>query len=118
VLQDNTAPQPSSHHLRWHQPSLLPSALKRWKQALNLIKNLESSLTGNFFQNNNFFLSLMVDSVHEALAQPTAFVIDCHWGSGLFALSAASKMKVCVGIELDQRAIEEATVNAQLNGWA
>jgi tRNA (uracil-5-)-methyltransferase len=79
-------------------------------------------LAGNFFQNNNFVLPLMVDSVLEALAQPTAFgkplqyLIDCYCGSGLFALSAASKMKVCVGIELNQRAIEEATANAQLNG--
>jgi tRNA (uracil-5-)-methyltransferase len=82
-------------------------------------------LAGNFFQNNNFVVPLMVDSVLEAVTKPTTasgnkkplqYLIDCYCGSGLFALSAASKMKVCVGIELNQRAIEEATANAQLNG--
>jgi tRNA/tmRNA/rRNA uracil-C5-methylase (TrmA/RlmC/RlmD family) len=80
-------------------------------------------LAGNFFQNNNYVLPFMVDAVLEAAIQPIkvdgappSYLIDCYCGSGLFALSAASKMNVCVGIEVNARAIEEATENANLNG--
>jgi tRNA/tmRNA/rRNA uracil-C5-methylase (TrmA/RlmC/RlmD family) len=84
-------------------------------------------LAGNFFQNNNYVLPLLVDAVLEAAVQPIkvagggdgappSYLIDCYCGSGLFALSAASKMNVCVGIEVNARAIEEATENANLNG--
>jgi 23S rRNA (uracil1939-C5)-methyltransferase/tRNA (uracil-5-)-methyltransferase len=81
-------------------------------------------LAGNFFQNNNYVLPLMVDAVVHAATQPTtsgnkpSYLIDCYCGSGLFALSAASKFDLCVGIELNKKAIEEATANAQLNGIA
>jgi 23S rRNA (uracil1939-C5)-methyltransferase/tRNA (uracil-5-)-methyltransferase len=77
---------------------------------------------GNFFQNNNFILPLMVDGVLSAAIAPTAsgkvpsHLIDCYCGSGLFALSAASKFQVCVGIEVQEKAIEEATFNAKANG--
>lgn len=77
---------------------------------------------GNFFQNNNFVLPLMVDGVLSAAIAPTAsgkfpsHLIDCYCGSGLFALSAASKFQVCVGIEVQEKAIEEATFNAKANG--
>jgi tRNA (uracil-5-)-methyltransferase len=79
-------------------------------------------LAGNFFQNNNFVLPLMVDSVLDAATQPTAngeapsYLIDCYCGSGLFAVSAASKFQLCVGIELNEKAVQEATANAELNG--
>lgn len=77
---------------------------------------------GNFFQNNNYVLPLMVDGVLNAAIQPTAagiipkYFIDCYCGSGLFALTAASKFQLCVGIEVQEKAIEEATANAQANG--
>ena len=42
-------------------------------------------------------------------------MIDCYCGSGLFALQVAASMKSVIGIEVNERAIEEATANAQLN---
>ncbi len=77
---------------------------------------------GNFFQNNNYVLPLMVDGVLTASIQPTSvgstpkYLIDCYCGSGLFALTAASKFDLCVGIEVQDKAIEEATANAKTNG--
>lgn len=76
---------------------------------------------GNFFQNNNYVLPLMVDGVLNAATAPTSngtaptHLIDCYCGSGLFALSAASKFKVCAGIEVNKNAIAEATENAKTN---
>jgi len=79
-------------------------------------------LAGNFFQNNNYVLPLMVDAVIEAATQPTmatgerpTHLIDCYCGSGLFALSAASHFELCVGIEVNEKAIGEATANAEMN---
>ena len=78
-------------------------------------------LANNFFQNNNYVLPLMVDGVLNAAIKATAsgktpsHLIDCYCGSGLFALSAASKFKVCIGIEVQEKAIEEATFNANAN---
>lgn len=83
---------------------------------------------GNFFQNNNYVLPLMVDAVVEAATAPVAptdendelvtpsYLIDCYCGSGLFALSAASHFDLCVGIEVNDKAVDEATANANLNG--
>ncbi|CAJ1938868.1 unnamed protein product [Cylindrotheca closterium] len=78
-------------------------------------------LAGNFFQVNNFVIPLMVDAVVKAATQPTkkgtppSYLLDCYCGSGLFALSAASSFDACVGIELNEKAIEEAYVNAEMN---
>lgn len=80
-------------------------------------------LAGNFFQVNNYVLPFMVDAVVEAAIRPTlvggqapSHLLDCYCGSGLFALSAASDFEVCVGIEVNDKAIGEATTNAELNG--
>ena len=98
-------------------------------------------LAGNFFQNNNHVLPLMVDAVLEAAMAPKtkasttcidgddgddgddksqhhhflSYLIDCYCGSGLFALSAAKNFTVCVGIEVNEKAIAEAQNNAKLN---
>ncbi|CAJ1938878.1 unnamed protein product [Cylindrotheca closterium] len=78
-------------------------------------------VAGNFFQNNNYVLPLMVDGVLSAALKPSAsgkvpsHLIDCYCGSGLFALSAASNFQLCVGIEVQEKAIEEATFNAEAN---
>jgi 23S rRNA (uracil1939-C5)-methyltransferase/tRNA (uracil-5-)-methyltransferase len=78
-------------------------------------------LAGNFFQVNNYMLPLMIDSVIEAATRPTKagekplYLLDCYCGSGLFALSAASNFDLCVGIEVNDKAIEEATQNAKAN---
>ncbi|OEU16030.1 S-adenosyl-L-methionine-dependent methyltransferase [Fragilariopsis cylindrus CCMP1102] len=93
------------------------------------IKNLRFRyLAGNFFQNNNYVVPLMVDAVVEAAIMPVinniidgnnkkspSYLIDCYCGSGLFALSAASHFDLCVGIEVNPKAIEEATANAVSN---
>jgi tRNA (uracil-5-)-methyltransferase len=83
---------------------------------------------GNFFQNNNYVLPLMVDAVVKAATAPVttmvesggfkspSYLIDCYCGSGLFALSAASHFDLCVGIEVNEKAVDEATANANLNG--
>lgn len=79
-------------------------------------------LAGNFFQNNNYVLPLMVDSVLDAAIKPTSsgdrptHLIDCYCGSGLFALSAAGRFDLCVGIEVNDKAVAEAAANADLNG--
>ncbi|KAG7367387.1 TrmA family RNA methyltransferase [Nitzschia inconspicua] len=79
---------------------------------------------GNFFQNNDYVVPLMVDGVLEAALQPVSgsdsdkvpsYFIDCYCGSGLFALSASSKFKLCVGIEVNEKAAKEAGDNAKLN---
>lgn len=83
-------------------------------------------LAGNFFQNNDYVTPLMVDGVLEAALQPVvvggsesnkipSYFIDCYCGSGLFALCASSKFKLCVGIEVNEKAAEEASDNAKLN---
>eukprot|EP00980_Cylindrotheca_fusiformis_P000571 scaffold147_cov113-Cylindrotheca_fusiformis.AAC.5 len=80
-------------------------------------------LAGNCFQVNDYVLPFMVEAVVEAATRPTlaggqapSYLLDCYCGSGLFALSAASTFKLCVGIEVNDKAIEEATANAELNG--
>jgi tRNA (uracil-5-)-methyltransferase len=78
---------------------------------------------GNFFQNNYFVLPLMVDHVVQSAssAEPTSpsrtmtHLVDCYCGSGLFALSAAAVFDTVVGIEINQKAVQEATVNAERN---
>ena len=77
---------------------------------------------GNFFQNNPFMLSKMVDLVVEASTRasssgkPMTHLIDCYCGSGLFAIGSSSSFDVCVGIEVNEKAVEEARENAALNG--
>jgi tRNA/tmRNA/rRNA uracil-C5-methylase (TrmA/RlmC/RlmD family) len=78
-------------------------------------------LTGNFFQNNYYVLPLMVDHVVEQCSKPTSagtkltHLVDCYCGSGLFALSAASSFDRVIGIEISDRAVAEATANAEAN---
>ena len=78
-------------------------------------------MAGNFFQNNNYVVPLMVDAVLDAAIAPVpsgtvpSYFLDCYCGSGLFALSASKKFKLCVGIEVNDAAVEEATLNAEIN---
>lgn len=77
---------------------------------------------GNFFQNNPYMLPHMVDLVVNAATRLSAsgakmtHLIDCYCGSGLFALGSSSYFDVCVGIEVNSKAVEEAKSNAALNG--
>mmetsp|Transcript_18834 Transcript_18834/g.45504 ORF Transcript_18834/g.45504 Transcript_18834/m.45504 type:complete len:562 (-) Transcript_18834:31-1716(-) len=87
-------------------------------------------LAGNFFQNNDYVVPLMADGVINAALQPVVddsgtnttngirYLIDCYCGSGLFALCASSKVNLCVGIEVNPKAAEEATDNAERNNIA
>ena len=82
---------------------------------------------GNFFQNNPYMLPVMVQHIvhHATLPSMTSdknhddnkmtHLIDCYCGSGLFCLSAAAHMDTCVGIELNDKAVQEARDNASLN---
>jgi len=86
------------------------------------VKNLTFRfLAGNFFQNNPYMLPVMVDHVIDASVKPNAkgenmtHLIDCYCGSGLFCLSAAEHFNVCVGIEVNEKAVEEARLNAKIN---
>ena len=78
-------------------------------------------LAGNFFQNNPYMLPVMTKYVVDAAVQESpsgvhmTHLIDCYCGSGLFCLSSAKHFKLCAGIEINDRAIEEATANAKLN---
>jgi len=77
---------------------------------------------GNFFQNNPFMLPKMVDLVVDAATKESAggkkmtHLIDCYCGSGLFAIGSSRSFDVCVGIEVNEKAVEEARDNAALNG--
>jgi len=79
-------------------------------------------LAGNFFQNNPYMLPVMVDHVVVAATKPSTdgrimtHLIDCYCGSGLFCLTAAESFEICVGIEVNDRAVKEARDNAALNG--
>lgn len=72
---------------------------------------------GNFFQNNYFVLPLMVNSVLEqaTLGGCMTHLADCYCGSGLFAISAARHFQLVVGIEINSKAIAEATENTIAN---
>lgn len=100
------------------------------------VRGLEFSyLAGNFFQNNLYVLPLMVDHVLDHAATVagssmdsadsttsrtmTTHLVDCYCGSGLFAISAAAAhhdhLQAIVGIEINDRAVLEATNNAIKN---
>lgn len=74
------------------------------------------------FQNNPFMLPTMVDLVVDAATKKSArgeemtHLIDCYCGSGLFAIGSSSSFDICVGIEVNEKAVEEARNNAALNG--
>jgi tRNA (uracil-5-)-methyltransferase len=96
------------------------------------VRGLEFSyLAGNFFQNNLYVLPLMVDHVVEHAATigtestdsttntKMTHLVDCYCGSGLFAISAAANadcdFETIVGIEINDKAVLEATNNAIKN---
>ncbi len=71
---------------------------------------------GDFFQNNLYILPHLVDFVVQAVKEVnTQTLIDAYCGSGLFAISAAPHVSLCVGIELSEPAVACAQRNAQRN---
>jgi len=84
---------------------------------------------GNFFQNNYYVLPSMVDRVVQGAirggnsddttgtaAKQMTHLVDCYCGSGLFGISAAEHFDTVVGIEINDKAVAEATANAIDNG--
>ena len=67
-------------------------------------------------------LPVMDDLVVNAARKPNgrgdamSHLIDCYCGSGLFCLGSAKHFDVCVGIEVNDLAVQEAEGNAELNG--
>jgi 23S rRNA (uracil1939-C5)-methyltransferase/tRNA (uracil-5-)-methyltransferase len=71
---------------------------------------------GEFFQNNEFVIPLMVDHViKHAIGDDCNYLIDAYCGSGLFSLCAASSFKRVEGVEVSDLAIKAAIKNAELN---
>lgn len=76
-------------------------------------------LAGDFFQNNPFILPALVDHVaQQAVSRGARFLIDAYCGSGLFALSCASRFEEVTGIEISETAVKRATENAKRNSIA
>ena len=71
---------------------------------------------GSFFQNNPAILAAFTKHVRqEASAGKANYMIDAYCGAGLFALTAASKFKETVGIEVSGESVYWANKNAAIN---
>ena len=72
---------------------------------------------GEFFQTNPYVLPLLVEHVIDRVSEyGCSYLIDAYCGCGLFSLSASSRFKSVVGIEINQQATRLAQKNAALNG--
>ena len=71
---------------------------------------------GEFFQNNPYLLPQLVEYVvSEANAEENSLLVDAYCGGGLFGLSAASRFKDVVGIEISREGFDGARTNALVN---
>jgi len=71
---------------------------------------------GEFFQNNPFVLPLLVEHVvQQSKTDEISLLVDAYCGGGLFGLSAASRFKKIVGIEISREGFEGARTNARIN---
>lgn len=74
-------------------------------------------LAGDFFQNNPFLLPDFTGHVAaEAGRDHTRFLVDAYCGSGLFALTLASRFEQVAGVEVAETSAAWARRNAQTNG--
>jgi len=74
-------------------------------------------LAGDFFQNNPFILPDFTGHVRdEASAGGARFLIDAYCGSGLFALTLASRFERVAGVEVSETSAALARRNAASNG--
>ena len=69
---------------------------------------------GEFFQNNPFVLSELVDFAIEC-ASGSKNLVDAYCGVGVFALAAAKRFENVAGVEISAKAIQCANVNAKIN---
>lgn len=74
-------------------------------------------LAGDFFQNNPYILEAFTSYVaSEATTGGQEFLVDAYCGSGLFALSLASRFKKVLGVEVSETSADWARSNARTNG--
>ena len=73
-------------------------------------------LARDFFQNNPFILPYFTSYVSaQAAASGARFLVDAYCGSGLFALTAASRFEQVRGIEVSESSVRFARENAVAN---
>lgn len=71
---------------------------------------------GEFFQNNPHILPAFTEYVAtQAAASDASYLVDAYCGSGLFCLTAASRFKRAVGIEISESSVNWACSNASRN---
>jgi 23S rRNA (uracil1939-C5)-methyltransferase/tRNA (uracil-5-)-methyltransferase len=73
-------------------------------------------IAGEFFQNNPHVLPVMVDyALNQAKAGNIDYLVDAYCGVGVFAICGHSHFKKIAGVEVSERAVELARLNAELN---
>lgn len=73
-------------------------------------------LAGDFFQNNPYILPAFTDYVaQQACAGGAKYLVDAYCGSGLFALSLASRFEKVLGVEVSETSADWARANARSN---
>jgi 23S rRNA (uracil1939-C5)-methyltransferase len=67
-----------------------------------------------FFQNNLFLTDILVDEVRRlAISSPINTLVDAYCGCGLFSIFLASHAKKIIGIEINEKSIKFACLNAE-----
>lgn len=75
-----------------------------------------SFLAGDFFQNNPFILPAFTAYVAGQAATGCRHLVDAYCGSGLFALTLASRFEKVIGVEVSETSADWARQNARANG--
>lgn len=74
-------------------------------------------LAGDFFQNNPFILPAFTQYAADQASKTGAkYLVDAYCGSGLFAVSLASRFEKVAGVEVSETAADWARANARQNG--
>jgi len=86
-------------------------------QITQKVNNIEFQFkAGEFFQNNEFVIPLMVNHViKHAIGDGCTHLIDAYCGSGLFSLCSAQHFQRVEGVEVSELAVEAARKNAKSN---
>lgn len=73
---------------------------------------------GSFFQNNPLILEAVLKYLENLLHEfPNVhYLLDTYCGVGVFGITLSKFLKMFYGIEIDEKAVELATANAQING--
>jgi 23S rRNA (uracil-5-)-methyltransferase RumA len=70
-----------------------------------------------FFQTNSAGAGVLLDTVEEFAGDLTdKTLLDLYCGTGFFSIAMADKAAKTIGVEMNVSAIEDAKVNAELNG--